>query len=172
MVVKKPTNVAGYRLACMDLALAEDPQIVVEVGVYEGGLSRLLALLPNLRQLFIVDSWEGSYSGFGKDHMEKVAVSVLAWAVKTPKVTVYRMRSTEAAPLFADNSIDFWQTDGDHSLAGITSDIQAWFPKVRPGGILSGDNYEMPTVAAGVDRLLPHRQLGAKGRFWWARKPK
>jgi hypothetical protein len=168
--MSKPSNAATYRKAAFELAAAEQPLVLVEVGVYAGALSQMFALLPSLRRQVIVDSWEGVYSNFGQEHMDGIAEAVRRWAKTQPRVKVLRMRSVEAAELFEDGSVDFWHTDGDHSLEGITGDITAWLPKVRAGGVLSGDNYEIPTVAQGVDALLPQRQFGANGRLWWARK--
>lgn len=166
----KPCNAATYRQATTDLALRYSPKIVVEVGVYEGALSRMLAALPSLEQLHVIDSWDGYYSRFGDEHMEKTAASVIAWGATQPKVMVHRLDSSDAALLFEDETVDFFHTDGDHSLAGIRRDIRMWLPKVKRGGILSGDNYEAQTVAQGVNELLPHRQLLANGRLWWALK--
>lgn len=169
--VYKPANATTYRKACIALAEQEQPRIVVEVGVYEGALSRMFAALPSLERLFIIDSWDGSYCDFGQAHMDKIAASVLAWgAGVTDRATIHRVDSAVGAAMFADESVDFFHTDGDHSLDGIRADITNWLPKVKVGGIMSGDNYEASTVAQGVDELLPHRQLGANGRFWWARK--
>lgn len=166
----KPCNAATYRKATYDLAMANKHTIVAEVGVYMGGLSSMLATLPNLGQLFVIDSWDGQYSSFGQKHMNRIAEQVIAWGRATPKVTVRREDSIYAAQYFMDESIDFFHTDGDHSLEGIRLDINTWLPKVRVGGIISGDNYEAHTVAQGVDDLLPHRELLANGRLWWARK--
>ncbi len=167
----KPCNATTYRLATLKLALEHDPKVIVEVGVYGGALSAMLATVPSLEQQFIVDSWEGGYSNFDQKHMDGIRESVLEWAKTQPKLTVHHMRSAEGAKLFADESIDFFHTDGDHSLKGIMSDINAWLPKVKGGGILSGDNYEIPAVAKGVSNLLPGHQLLANGRLWWVRKP-
>ena len=169
--MSKPCNAATYRLATLKLALEHEPKIVVEVGVYGGALSVLLATIPSLEKQFIVDSWEGGYSNFDQKHMDDVAAGVISWAKTQPKLTVHRMRSLEGAKLFADESIDFFHTDGDHSLEGITGDIRAWLPKVKRGGVLSGDNYEIAAVAKGVSKLLPGHKLLANGRLWWIQKP-
>lgn len=166
----KPCNAATYRKATFDLAVENSPKIVVEVGVYEGALSKMLATLPTLEQLHVVDSWDGYYSRFGDEHMEKVAASVMSWAAGHPKVTIHRMDSSDAVALFSDEAIDFFHTDGDHSLAGVRRDLRMWAPKVKAGGILSGDNYEAATVAKGVDEAFPQRELLANGRLWWVRK--
>lgn len=167
----KPCNAATYRKAAFDLAKGADPQIVVEVGVYAGALSRMFATLPSLESLTIVDSWLGDYCKFGQEHMDGIAQGVIDWAKTDPKVTVLRMDSKHGAIRFEDESIDFFHTDGDHSLAGITGDIQAWLPKVKPGCLMSGDNFEIPEVARGVKMLLPGYQTGANGRLWYWRKP-
>lgn len=165
----KPCNAATYRQATYDLALREGAKIIVEVGVYAGALSRMFAALPLLERLYVVDSWEGSYSRFGQEHMDGIACQVLEWAATEPRVTVYQMDTAAASELVPDCSIDFFHTDGDHSPQGIRKDIRLWLPKVKPGGIMSGDNYEHEHVSGGVDELLPQRELLAKGRLWWAR---
>jgi predicted O-methyltransferase YrrM len=167
----KPANAQTYRQATVALAAAECPRVLVEVGVYAGALSIMLAAgVSSLERQVIVDSWEPIYSKFGAEHMDAIAAQVIAWAETQPRVEVLRMRSDQAAQQFEVDSVDFFHTDGDHSTEGITTDISVWLPKVRRGGILSGDNYEAPTVAAAVDLLLPHRKLAANGRLWWARK--
>jgi Methyltransferase domain len=167
----KPCNAATYREATRKLAASVNPKVLVEVGVYAGALSQLFATIPSIERQYIVDSWEGGYSGFDQRHMDGIAGAVKTWAHQKPRVTVHHMRSVEAVELFEDESIDFWHTDGDHSLAGIMSDIAMWLPKVKTGCIMSGDNYEIPEVAEGVRRLLPKHELLANGRLWWARKP-
>jgi predicted O-methyltransferase YrrM len=167
----KPCNAATYRKATYDLALTVSPKIVVEVGVYAGALSAMLASLPSLERLFVIDSWKGDYCKMGQPHMDNIAKMVMDWGKTEPKVTVRRLDSKVGAQGFEDESIDFWHTDGDHSLAGITGDISAWLPKVKKGAILSGDNYEIPEVAKGVRTLLPKHKLLANGRLWWAIKP-
>jgi len=166
----KPANVATYRKAVVDLAVAEKPRVVVEVGVASGGLSRMLLTVPSMQQLVLVDLWPGHWCNYGQKHMDKVAAEVFAWAATEPRVRVLRLYTAEAADLFADGSVDFFHTDSEHSLEGIRADIKAWLPKVRAGGILSGDNYEVPTVAQGVDEAFPGRSLAANGRVWWTRK--
>lgn len=166
----KPCNAATYRRATVDLALLKKPQIIVEVGVYAGGLSQLLSAIPTVRSYTIVDSWAGGYSGFDQAHMDNIAAEVFGWAEDHSHVTILRMDSAVAADLTPDGSVDFFHTDGDHSLPGISGDIANWLPKVRPGGIMSGDNYEDEIVAQGVDAAFGSRvQIGAKGRLWWVR---
>lgn len=169
----KPCNADTYRRAAAALAASVPHAIVVEVGVYAGGLSKLLAELPNLEKHYVIDSWKGDYSDFGQAHMDGIAAEVMAWAKGKEKVEVRRLDSRVAAEAFADESIDFFHTDGDHSLKGIKGDITAWLPKVKSGCLMTGDNFEIPEVAAGVKELLPGFWLpkAANGRLWAWRKP-
>jgi hypothetical protein len=175
---KPGANVAAYRKAVLMLAQSIAARTIVEVGVWRGGLSRLLAGIASLDHLHLVDSWQGSgperqppfYMAADQAEMDQVAESVKAWAAGMPNVTVLHMPSTAAAERFADGSVDFVHIDADHTVKGVMGDIRAWLPKVRGGGILCGDNHEMPTVGQTVDRLLPRRRLAANGRVWWITK--
>ncbi len=66
--------------------------------------------------------------------------------------------SVTASRLFGDASLDWVHLDARHDYAGLQADIQAWLPKVRPGGWLSGDDYDeikWPDVVRAVGDLLP-----------------
>ncbi len=54
---------------------------------------------------------------------------------------VVRGTNVEAAPLIPDGSLDFVYLDGDHTLRGIVFDLNLYAPKVRPGGMVCGDDY-------------------------------
>jgi predicted O-methyltransferase YrrM len=43
-------------------------------------------------------------------------------------------------------AVDMIFVDGDHSYAGVTSDILAWMSKVTPGGILAFHDYHSPSL--------------------------
>jgi len=68
-------------------------------------------------------------------------------------VTPIVCRSTRGAELFADGSLHFAFIDAGHSYEQVTADIEAWWPKIRPGGILAGHDYEQgwPEVCRAVD---------------------
>jgi glycosyltransferase involved in cell wall biosynthesis len=49
--------------------------------------------------------------------------------------------SVRASRLFPDEGVDFAFIDGDHSYESVTADLAAWWPKIRPGGVLAGHDY-------------------------------
>ena len=63
------------------------------------------------------------------------------------RARLVRKPSVEAAPTFADASIDWIFIDGDHTYDGAIADLKAWYPKVRRGGLVSGDDYGDGTSA-------------------------
>ena len=49
--------------------------------------------------------------------------------------------SADASQLFSDQSVDFVFIDARHSYDAVLEDLKAWWPKIRPGGILAGHDY-------------------------------
>jgi hypothetical protein len=65
------------------------------------------------------------------------------------------MDSVKAAQCLPDNSLDFVFIDADHSYEGCSADIAAWAPKVKPGGLVGGHDYDNPRlVGNGVKKAV------------------
>lgn len=130
-----------------DLAdfLAENKlNVGAEVGVAAGEYSeRLMKANPELT-LYGIDPWE-PYSGY-KDFarlgtfqsLEERAHQCLD---KYENYHFMKMYSLEAADKIPNESLDFVYIDANHSEPYVTQDIEAWFPKVRVGGVVAGHDY-------------------------------
>ena len=58
------------------------------------------------------------------------------------RVRILRTRSTDAALQVPDSSLDVvFLRGGDRTPRGFVTDLVAWWPKVRPGGILGGGGF-------------------------------
>ena len=55
--------------------------------------------------------------------------------------TCHRKLSWEAAELFDDESVDYVMIDAGHDYESVKKDINAWWPKVKKGGIIGGDDF-------------------------------
>lgn len=44
-------------------------------------------------------------------------------------------------PRFADGTFDFIYVDARHDRLGVLEDLQAWWPKLRRGGLMAGHYY-------------------------------
>ena len=78
--------------------------------------------------------------------------------------------SVNASRLFADASIDWVHLDARHDYASLKADIQAWLPKVKLGGWLSGDDYDelkWPEVVKAVGELLPGAGPWSNQQWRW-----
>ena len=76
--------------------------------------------------------------------------------------------SLTASRLFGDASLDWVHLDARHDYASVKADIRAWLPKVKPGGWLSGDDYDKlkwPEVVKAVGDLLPRATAWTTGQW-------
>ena len=67
-------------------------------------------------------------------------------------INVIKDTSTSAAKNFLNNSLDFVMIDGGHSYEDVKNDIATWFYKVKPGGVIAGDDCltEFPGVIQAI----------------------
>ena len=78
--------------------------------------------------------------------------------------------SVAASRFFGDASLAWVHLDARHDYAGVKADIQAWLPKVRAGGWLSGDDFDeikWPEVVKAVRDLLPGAKAWSTQQWRW-----
>jgi len=80
------------------------------------------------------------------------------------KITHIRKPSIEASKDIEDGSLDAIFVDGDHSYNAVKEDLHAWWPKLRVGGTLCGDDYWMSDVAKAVHEFASEYGLEVKFR--------
>ena len=70
-------------------------------------------------------------------------------------------------------ALDVVYIDASHEYEDVRADIAAWWPLVKPGGLLCGDDYD-PVTDPGVVRAVDEAARGCKvvGRMWQVEKPK
>ena len=131
----------------------------VEIGAWTGESSEIAAQMVG--HLTCVDPWE---------HANDHEAIFDARMVRFCTVAKIRARSVDVAREFYPDSIDLAYIDGRHEYKHVREDILAWFPKVRPGGLITGDNYEYEPISRAANELLPNLEVEANGRIFWARK--
>ena len=81
---------------------------------------------------------------------------------------VHRGRTVDVAADFEDRSVDFIWVDAGHEYDEVLADIKAWWPKLRVGGVMGGDDYPMDGVKSAVEEFFPHHEVGSEsGWQWW-----
>lgn len=130
--------------------------VIVEVGCWRGkSISYLAVELINSNKninLYAVDTWAGS-----PEHQNHPLVqnnTLYENYLNNIKpvshvINNIRKESVEAAKQFEDNSIDAVFIDACHSPECVKEDIDAWYPKVKVGGVLAGHDWHSPDVQSG-----------------------
>jgi hypothetical protein len=175
------------------VARARTGAVFVEIGAYLGRSTAYLA--SRIQQsgkrirLVVVDLWDGWFYNDFRQHspmpeaegayyrflanMRACRVENVLYPIKLP--------SAQAATLFDDDSVDFVWLDGDHGYEGVRHDLEAWFPRIRPGGFLGGHDYnndDFPGVRQAVDPFFAEVGLelrdgeGPAGGWFLAQKPR
>lgn len=117
-----------------------------EIGVWQGRFSEQLCLANPGVQLLCVDPWK-AYDDYGDPKNEQSRLEE-AWRQTVKRLSRYRCEirrqtSIEAAKTVPDGSLDFIFLDANHGKAFVLADLEAWVPKVRSGGVISGHDYEL-----------------------------
>ena len=190
------TDIQGWQSGhpyLREAVAAVRPRIVVEIGVWKGASA--ITLASALKDLAVdgvviaVDTWLGSW-----DHwLNRQWFDHLAFEAGMPQLyrkfvqnVVDRGVDGYVVPLPLDSanaqvvlsrhnlSIDVLHIDAAHNHSSVMSDLRLWWPLLRPGGILLGDDYTddgaWPEVREAYDEffaskcLTPIEHFGRKCR--------
>lgn len=152
------------------LCWIKNPTVVIEVGTFLGcGSTRVFhdAILQNDGLLLCVDNCVVNFNNtrFGPARTESHFHLLLNNLIKLCNAKLLRSNSQEASQLVQDNIADIVFIDADHSYSGCYNDILNWKSKLKDGGLLCGDDFNLPDVKAAVIQLLPDAEND--GRVWW-----
>jgi predicted O-methyltransferase YrrM len=73
--------------------------------------------------------------------MDKIYLKVKKLFKNNKQVVIHRQKSEETVKNFTKNYFDWVFVDGDHSYEYVKKDLELYYPKVKPGGIIAGDDY-------------------------------
>lgn len=145
-----------------------------EIGVCEGRYSKiLLDTIPGL-ELIGVDPYEpydNSTARRNPQNIEGKLEQARELLGGYPNYNLIIARSIEVAKLIPNHSLDFVFIDGLHDYDSVKADIEAWYPKVRYGGIVSGHDYYQGKsgkmgVMKAVDEFVEKHGLELQTTEW------
>jgi len=148
-----PTDTVVAPVPCRDdFAIVAQQSFVktgkaAEIGVFQGNFSK-----KNLHhwkgQYYMIDAWSHRPSDVGDKNFKNDAINNanMKAAMDNTKFAgdrrhVIQALSFDAAKDFEDNSLDWIYVDALHTYDALMIDLDAWYPKLRPGGLMTGDDY-------------------------------
>lgn len=122
-----------------------------EIGVWKGAFSTRLLSGTTPVSLHLVDPWVfaahfprrwyGGALANDQKAMDDIHREVVKRFANDTRVIIHRLPSSRAAPMFPDGYFDWVYVDGDHSYEAVLQDLRLWYPKIKKGGFLAGDDY-------------------------------
>lgn len=128
----------------------------LEIGTWKGDFSAQIIEVTRPAQLHLVDPWKceegsvyeeawyGEKKSGGQAAMDAIYQGVcerFREEINAGVVHVHREYSDRACSAFEDGFFDWIYIDGNHLYEFVKADLENYFPKVRPGGFISGDDY-------------------------------
>ena len=139
------------------LAMLPKDSIGAEIGVHKGDFSAQLLRAVTPRTLHLIDpwkfessetykdSWYGGKTGGGQGEMDARYEGVrqrFQQELASGRMAIHRDYSGDALGKLPDASLDWAYIDGNHLYEFVKQDLELCFAKVRPGGFITGDDYE------------------------------
>ena len=140
------------------LKYINEGDICAEVGVWQGHLSKKI-LEHNPAELHLIDPWKSQdvidrcYS-IEQEKMDNVYEGVLKDFSEFPQITIHREFSTDVS--FSEQYFDWVYIDADHSSDAVKKDLLFYYPLVKRGGYVCGDDY-------GLWNNKPKKGFGSDG---------
>jgi len=126
----------------------------VEIGIWNGGNAEAVLGHIKPKKYYMIDPYKASdeYIGpqFSQAEFDKTYNVMYDFFSKFDSVSIMKMTSLEASSL-VPNGLDFVYIDGAHDYINKTLDLNLWYPKVRIGGVVGGDDFVIPSVIEAVN---------------------
>lgn len=148
----KPDQMPSFIKA---LQIGTENATFVEIGTWTGDFAEELLKYTKCKKLYCVDPYRHFENDEYPDSMNTLTQGDFDNVFENTKsrlskygdrVEFIRDLSVDAAQKFADETVDFAYIDGNHDFAYVDADIKAWFPKIRKGGYLCGDDVYSHTL--------------------------
>lgn len=124
--------------------------VCAEIGVHEGEFSRRIFDTVEPKLLHLIDPWKQGEGLFGQqaareqetlDRRYAKVEQMFAEELAADRVRIHRNLSSEIHDDFEDSYFDWIYIDGNHSYEYVKQDLELYYPKVKAGGYMAGDDY-------------------------------
>lgn len=124
---------------------------MAEIGVLRGTFARTILSQWKGKKYFLIDPWVVQDADAYRERQdslenyEQMYQDALALAKEDERVNVLRMLSADAAKEFKNGQLDVVYIDGNHAYKNVMEDMDAYWPKVKIGGIMGGHDFKNQT---------------------------
>lgn len=142
---------------------AADGDTFVELGAWKGRSTVFMAVeiarSGKAIRFVTVDHWQGTEEPdqlADPDLREDQLYETFLGNIAPVRDYVEPMRAltTKAAKAFDDGTLAFVYVDAGHGYADVRADLRAWWPKIKPGGSMAGDDWCDTDEDYGVRRAV------------------
>ena len=137
---------------------------IVEIGSFLGRSTHYLAtslMNANKEQvkIYCVDTFEGSSEHTNlkipKDFFSIFKENLKFFIGREMVIPLQgRSDSSQILEKFDDGSVDYIMVDGAHEHEPVLDDIENWWPKLKPEGVMFGDDFQLDSVSEAVRRMM------------------
>jgi GT2 family glycosyltransferase len=148
----------------------------IEVGVWKGMSASYMAveIINSGKKIKFdcVDNWEFIENLQSDISQESFSENIYDTFLKNINpvqhiITPIKELSWDGAKHYEDNSLDFVFIDAAHDYESVKKDINAWFPKIKKGGIISGHDYAWSDdVKKAVDEFFVGKEIYETEGCW------
>jgi hypothetical protein len=120
--------------------------VCAEIGTYDGDFAKKILYFTNPKKLHLIDPWVDSWHHEtpSQDKMNDRYQNVLKLfnrEINLGQVAINRGYSHEVCNNFEDNYFDWIYIDGNHQYEFVKKDLELYYPKIKMGGFITGDDY-------------------------------
>ena len=125
--------------------------VCAEIGVWKGDFTSKILEIASPQRLHLIDPWEfqcefpermyGGKVAKKQEDMNQIYQSVRQKFQQNRNVTIHRGFSENVLQEFEDDYFDWVYIDGNHYYEYVLKDLQLSLLKVKPGGLIAGDDY-------------------------------
>ena len=141
-----------------------------EIGVWKGENALSLLKTLNIRKLYLIDSWcdydkyktlrGAEYKREAKSNHGDYGYKQTLKRLKPyiDKIEIIRMKSEEAIN-HINEELDFVYIDGNHSYEYVKKDLDLYWQKIKLGGVMLGDDFNIKDIAKAVFEFTEKRGI-------------
>ena len=152
------------------------PKVVIELGSFLGlSTSYMGKKLKDEGKIYAIDHWMGSIEHQGRPDVDHLLPSLFEQFLSNMvhqnlqgTVLPLKMTTVEASSLFHSGQADLIYVDASHDEESVYLDLTLYYPLLRKGGYLCGDDWSWASVRKAVERFAKDKRLRVHGdaNFW------